>query len=41
MPSKSEVELVNIMINGVADIVEWEQLLEQGKSIDHLLPPLD
>jgi len=38
---KSEVELVNIMINGVADIVEWEQLLEEGKSIDHLLPKLD
>jgi len=35
---KSEVELVNIMINGVADIVEWEQMLEKGKSIDHLLP---
>lgn len=34
---KSEVELVNIMINGVADLVEWEQLLEKGKSIDHLV----
>jgi len=35
---KSEVELVNIMINGVADIVEWEQKLERGESIDHLVP---
>lgn len=34
---KSEVELVNIMINGVADLVEWEQLLEKGESIDHLV----
>lgn len=38
---KSEVDLVNIMINGVADFVEWEQLLEQGKSIDDKLPKLD
>jgi hypothetical protein len=29
------------MINGVADFVEWEQLLEQGKSIDDKLPKLD
>jgi creatine kinase len=33
----SEVDLVNIMINGVADLVEWEQMLEKGKSIDHLV----
>jgi len=35
---KSEVELVNIMINGVADIVEWEQALEKGESIEDKLP---
>ena len=34
---KSEVELVNIFIEGVAQIIEWEQLLEQGKSIEKLV----
>eukprot|EP01063_Lacrimia_lanifica_P028277 TRINITY_DN40_c0_g1_i10.p2 TRINITY_DN40_c0_g1~~TRINITY_DN40_c0_g1_i10.p2 ORF type:complete len:456 (+),score=211.98 TRINITY_DN40_c0_g1_i10:102-1469(+) len=31
---KSEVELVNIMINGNAKIVRWEQLMEQGRSAE-------
>lgn len=31
---KSEVELVNIMIEGVAQFVKWEMELEGGKSID-------
>lgn len=35
---KSELELVNIMIDGVAQFVEWEQLLEKGENIDALLP---
>jgi len=35
---KGEIDLVNIMINGVADFVEWEQKLEKGESIEHLLP---
>ena len=30
--------LVNTMIEGVATIIEWEQMLEQGKSIESLLP---
>ena len=34
---KSEVELVNIFIEGVAQIIQWEQLLEKGKSIEHLV----
>merc|ERR1739848_463115 len=36
---KSEVELVNIFIEGVAQIIQWEQLLEKGKSIEHLVYP--
>merc|ERR1711893_151866 len=31
---KSEVELVNIFIEGVAQIIRWEQALEAGKNID-------
>ena len=31
---KSEIELVNIFIEGVAQIIRWEQALEQGKNID-------
>merc|ERR1712046_380121 len=31
---KSEVELVNTMIEGVAQIIKWEQALEEEKSID-------
>jgi creatine kinase len=34
---KSEVELVNIFINGVSKIIRWEQELEKGNSIDKLL----
>ena len=31
---KSEVQLVNIFIEGLAQIIKWEQALEQGKNID-------
>ena len=31
---KSEIELVNIFIEGVAQIIRWEQALEQGKNVD-------
>ena len=31
---KSEVQLVNIFIEGLAQIVRWEQALEEGKNID-------
>lgn len=31
---KSEVELVNIFIEGVAQIIRWEQALEEGKNVD-------
>ena len=31
---KSEIELVNIFIEGVAQIIRWEQALEQGQNID-------
>merc|ERR1712157_221275 len=31
---KSEIELVNIFIEGVAQIIRWEQALEAGKNID-------
>jgi len=34
----SEVELVNIFIEGLAKFIRMEMLLEQGKSIDHLKP---
>ena len=30
--------LVNSMIEGVATIIEWEQMLAEGKSIESLLP---
>merc|ERR1712132_22803 len=35
---KSEVQLVNIFIEGAAQCVRWEMMLEEGKSIDHLIP---
>merc|ERR1711970_1257810 len=31
---KGEVELVNIFIEGVAQIIRWEQALEQGQNVD-------
>merc|ERR1712226_1233331 len=31
---KSEIELVNIFIEGVAQIIRWEQALESGENID-------
>jgi len=31
---KSEIELVNIFIEGVAQIIKWEQALERGESIE-------
>lgn len=31
---KSEVELVNIFIEGVAQVIKWEQALEEGKDIE-------
>jgi len=31
---KSEVELVNIFIEGVAQIIRWEQALEKGRNIE-------
>jgi len=31
---KSEVQLVNIFIEGLAQIIKWEQALEAGKNID-------
>merc|ERR1719476_1107834 len=31
---KSETQLVNIFIEGVAQIIRWEQELEEGKNID-------
>merc|ERR1712072_697593 len=35
---KSETQLVNIFIEGAAQCVRWEMMLEEGKKIDHLLP---
>jgi len=35
---KSEVDLVNIFIEGVAQIVKWEEALEAGKDIESELP---
>merc|ERR1712167_557190 len=35
---KSEVQLVNIFIEGAAQCIRWEMMLEEGKKIDHLLP---
>ena len=31
---KSETQLVNIFIEGVAQIIKWEQALEAGENID-------
>jgi len=31
---KSETQLVNIFIEGVAQIIRWEQALEEGKNVD-------
>merc|ERR1719498_17196 len=31
---KSEVELCNIFIEGVAQVIKWEQALEKGENID-------
>ena len=31
---KSEVQLVNIFIEGVAQIIRWEQALEAGEDIE-------
>ena len=31
---KSEVELCNIWIEGIAKIIKWEQALEEGKDIE-------
>ena len=31
---KSEVELCNIFIEGIAQIIKWEQILEEGKKIE-------
>ena len=31
---KSEVQLVNIFIEGVAQLIKWEQALEQGQNVD-------
>jgi creatine kinase len=35
---KSETTLVNIFIEGAAQIIRWEKMLQAGMSIDHLLP---
>lgn len=35
---KSETELVNIFIEGAAQVVRWEKMLAAGMPIDHLLP---
>ena len=37
---KSEVELVNIFIEGVAQIIQWEKKLEAGEDISSELPAL-
>jgi creatine kinase len=34
---KSEITLVNTFIEGASKIIQWEGMLEQGKSIDHLV----
>ena len=31
---KSEVELCNIFIEGIAKVIKWEQALEEGKDIE-------
>merc|ERR1712164_209152 len=35
---KSETQLVNLFIEGAAQCIRWEMMLEEGKSIDHLIP---
>ena len=30
---KSEVELCNVFIEGIAQIIKWEQALEEGKDV--------
>ena len=35
---KSEVELCNTFIEGAAQFIRWEMMLEQGKNIDNLVP---
>jgi len=30
----SEVQLCNLFIEGIAQIIKWEQALEEGKNID-------
>lgn len=35
---KSEVDLVNIFIEGVSKLIRWEMALEKGQSIDSQLP---
>lgn len=35
---KSEVQLVQAVVDGVELLVEMEKALERGKSIDHLIP---
>lgn len=37
---KSEVQLVNIMIEGCHKIAKWEQMLEQGQDISKELAQL-
>lgn len=34
---KSEVQLVNIFIEGVSQFIKWEQMLEKGQNIDKLI----
>jgi creatine kinase len=31
---KSEVQLCNIFIEGIAQVIRWEQALEEGKDIE-------
>merc|ERR1719353_732676 len=35
---KSETQLVNLFIEGAAQCIRWEMMLEERKNIDHLLP---
>ena len=37
---KSEVQLVNTFIEGMAKIIKWEQALEQGENIDEQINAL-
>ena len=38
---RSEVELMQIVVDGITTLVDMEKLLEAGKSIDHLVPALN